>query len=181
MMHGTLLHSRALAAIRCLAAAILVFAALRPAVANKETHTYTDAEQVVVWTDKVGPYNNPQETYKYDTLGLCELQGDVSSRVEQADLTIGEALEGHEFFSSPRLHIEFGKEQPKTSVCNMVLTAEQAQSLSSMVHDNYWYQLYIDDLPIWAFVGEHSKFGVDVSRFAHLLHNNKTAGAPAAN
>jgi len=187
MMHGALLHSRALgttlcarAAIRCLAAAILVFAALRPAVANKETHTYTDAEQVVVWTDKVGPYNNPQETYKYDTLGLCELQGDVSSKVEQADLTIGEALEGHEFFSSPRLHIEFGKEQPKTSVCNMVLTAEQAQSLSSMVHDNYWYQLYIDDLPIWAFVGEHSKFGVDVSRFARLLHTkNGTASAPS--
>ena len=26
------------------------------------------------------------------------------------------------------------------------------------------YQLYIDDLPIWAFVGEHSKFALDVSR-----------------
>merc|ERR1719443_2340861 len=159
MMHGTLLHSRALgttlcarAAIRCLAAAILVFAALRPAVANKETHTYTDAEQVVVWTDKVGPYNNPQETYKYDTLGLCELQGE-GVKVVQGDLTIGEALEGHEFYSSPRLKIEFGKETLRTPICNMILTAEQAQSLTTMVHDNYWYQLYIDDLPIWAFVG----------------------------
>lgn len=28
---------------------------------------------------------------------------------------------------------------------------------------NSRYQLYIDDLPIWAFVGEHSKFAVDVS------------------
>merc|ERR1719183_3240568 len=109
---------------------------------------------------------------------LCELQGE-GIQVEQGELTIGEALEGHEFFSSPRLLIEFGKETPKTPVCNMVLTAEQAASLSSMVHDNYWYQLYIDDLPIWAFVGEHSRFSVDVSRFAHLLHNNKTANAPS--
>jgi transmembrane 9 superfamily protein 3 len=148
-------------------------------VADKESHTYKDIEQVVVWTDKVGPYNNPQETYKYDTLGLCELQGEVSDKVVQSDLTIGEALEGHEFYSSPRLKIEFGKELPKSSVCNMVLTADEATSLAGMIHDNYWYQLWIDDLAIWAFVGEHSRFGVDVSRFAHLLHNNKTANAPS--
>lgn len=148
-----------------------MFAALQQcAVGNKETHTYTDAEQVVVWTDKVGPYNNPQETYKYDTLGLCELQGD-HLKVEEGDLTMGEALEGHEFYSSPRLKINFGKETAKTSVCDMVLDEQQAKSLSSMVYDNYWYQLYIDDLPIWAFVGEHSKFGVDASRFARFLPN----------
>lgn len=125
---------------------------------------------MVVWTDKVGPYNNPQETYKYDTLGLCELEGS-DIEVEQGELSIGEALEGHEFFSSPRLDIRFGVETPTTKLCNMVLTAEKAASISTMVNDNYWYQLYMDDLPIWAFVGEHSKFGVDVSRFSHLLHD----------
>jgi len=107
------------------------------------------------------------------------LQGE-GIKVEQGELTIGESLEGHEFFSSPRLKLEFGKEQPKNEVCSMKLTADQATSLSSMVHDNYWYQLYIDDLPIWAFVGEHSRFSVDVSRFAGLLHSNKTAAAPPA-
>ena len=29
---------------------------------------------------------------------------------------------------------------------------------------SFRYQLYIDDLPIWAFVGEHSKFALDVSQ-----------------
>jgi len=185
MMNGALLQSAALSGraspMRLPVTAILLVLTLRCAVANKETHTYTDVEQVVVWTDKVGPYNNPQETYKYDTLGLCELQGE-GVKVEQGELTIGEALEGHEFYNSPRLKIEFGKDTAaKTSVCNMILSAEQAKSLSDMVHDNYWYQLYIDDLPIWAFVGEHSKFGVDMSRFAHLLHNNKSANAPSPN
>ena len=28
---------------------------------GKDTHTYKMGEDVVVWTDKVGPYNNPQD------------------------------------------------------------------------------------------------------------------------
>ena len=37
------------------------------------------------------------------------------------------------------------------------------------------YQLYIDDLPIWAFVGEHSKFAVDVSHELNDLHTRYAA------
>mmetsp|Transcript_27402 Transcript_27402/g.59866 ORF Transcript_27402/g.59866 Transcript_27402/m.59866 type:complete len:620 (-) Transcript_27402:173-2032(-) len=159
------------AAVTCLAGT------LRCALAGKDTHEYTKAEQVVVWTDKVGPYNNPQETYKYDSLGLCELEGD-DIEVQQGELSIGEALEGHEFFSSPRLNIAFGQPAAKTPVCNMVLTAEKAKELSGKIYENYWYQLYIDDLPIWAFVGEHSKFGVDVSRLSHLLQASNRSKTP---
>lgn len=159
--------------------AILVLTVPRQASAGKETHTYENDEKVVVWTDKVGPYNNPQETYKYGLLGLCELEG-VDS--EQGELGIGEALEGHEFYSSPRLAIKFGLEVPKSTVCDMVVTGDQAKSLSTMIHDNYWYQLYIDDLPIWGFVGEHSKFGVDLHHFAKLTksrsNHNDTSGTP---
>lgn len=160
-------------------AVLILAAALCRTSANKDTHTYENNENVVVWTDKVGPYNNPQETYRYNTLGLCELEGD-DIKVEEGQLSIGEAIEGHEFFSSPRVKIDFSKETQKGTICNMKLTAEKAQALGQMINDNYWYQLYVDDLPIWAFVGEHSKFGVDVSRFAKLLKaNNKTSQAPS--
>jgi len=161
-------------AVRLLSVTVLIIAVPHRAAANKDTHIYTDNEEVVVWTDKVGPYNNPQETYTYSTLGLCELEGD-DIEIQRGDLSIGESLEGHDFFSSPRLKIRFDREQPKTAICNMVLNNDQAESLASMVHDNYWYQLYIDDLPIWAFVGEHSKFNVDVSRVARYFQNNKTS------
>eukprot|EP00928_Gymnodinium_smaydae_P069346 TRINITY_DN5278_c0_g2_i1.p1 TRINITY_DN5278_c0_g2~~TRINITY_DN5278_c0_g2_i1.p1 ORF type:complete len:666 (+),score=127.45 TRINITY_DN5278_c0_g2_i1:137-2134(+) len=149
----------------------------RGAAANQETHEYTDGEKVVVWTSKVGPYNNPQETYNYPTLGLCELEGD-DIKVEQSESSIGEAFEGHDFLSSPRLKLKFGQATPRTKVCNMVLTPEQATSLSEMVHENYWYQLYVDDLPLWAFLGEHSKFSLDVSRLSQLLQaSNRSGGA----
>ncbi|CAL1148391.1 unnamed protein product [Cladocopium goreaui] len=147
--------------------------------AGKDTHAYKMGEDVVVWTDKVGPYNNPQETYEYSTLGLCELEGDDIA-VEQGELSIGETLEGHAFFSSPRLDIHFGQNKPQTPLCNMRLKDEQAKALATMINDNYWYQLYIDDLPIWAFVGEHSKFAVDVSRFSMMYRdNNKSLQMPS--
>ncbi|CAL1160964.1 unnamed protein product, partial [Cladocopium goreaui] len=147
--------------------------------AGKDTHTYKMGEDVVVWTDKVGPYNNPQETYEYSTLGLCELEGDDIA-VEQGELSIGETLEGHAFFSSPRLDIHFGQNKPQTPLCNMRLKDEQTKALATMINDNYWYQLYIDDLPIWAFVGEHSKFAVDVSRFSMMYRdNNKSLQMPS--
>mmetsp|Transcript_105213 Transcript_105213/g.280086 ORF Transcript_105213/g.280086 Transcript_105213/m.280086 type:complete len:646 (-) Transcript_105213:109-2046(-) len=170
---------RQLALQDCILATVALLVTLpRAAVAGKDTHRYKTSEDVVVWTDKVGPYNNPQETYNYHTLGLCELDGD-DIEVQQGELSIGEALEGHEFFSSPRLKIQFGKEVAGARVCSMVLTAEKARALSGMVHDNYWYQLYLDDLPIWAFVGEHSRFGVDVSRFAKLVRTSNTSAHDA--
>ncbi|CAE7611870.1 TM9SF3 [Symbiodinium natans] len=163
------------------AALALLFAASQRRVrAGKDTHTYTAGEDVVVWTDKVGPYNNPQETYEYSTLGLCELEGEDIA-VEQGELSIGETLEGHAFYSSPRLDIHFGQNKAHTQLCSMVLTEEKAKALAGMINDNYWYQIYIDDLPIWAFVGEHSKFALDVSRFSMMYRdNNRSLQLPSS-
>mmetsp|Transcript_42287 Transcript_42287/g.106574 ORF Transcript_42287/g.106574 Transcript_42287/m.106574 type:complete len:631 (+) Transcript_42287:212-2104(+) len=155
-------------------ALLLLACCTHSAAGGKDTHQYKDKESVTVWTDKVGPYNNPQETYKYDLLGLCELEG-TDIEVQQGELSIGEALEGHEFFSSPRLDIRFGVETPRTKVCDMVLDADKAAQLGLFINNNYWYQLYIDDLPIWAFVGEHSKLWVDVSRFSGLLKSRNSS------
>ena len=33
---------------------------------------YNPAEEVTVWTNKVGPYHNPQETYDYYKLPFCK-------------------------------------------------------------------------------------------------------------
>ncbi len=60
----------------------------------------------VSFSVQVGPYNNPQETYPFERIGLCELKN--VPVVRRDDLSIGEALEGHEFVSSPRVEIKFG-------------------------------------------------------------------------
>eukprot|EP00438_Fugacium_kawagutii_P032918 Skav235211 [mRNA] locus=scaffold503:38901:52751:- [translate_table: standard] len=134
-----------------------------------------DFSQVLQWpVSKFSPPLSPIETYEYSTLGLCELEGEDIA-VEQGEwLSIGETLEGH------ALDIHFGQNKAQTPLCNMRLTDERAKALATMINDNYWYQLYIDDLPIWAFVGEHSKFAVDVSRFSMMYRdNNKSLQMPS--
>jgi len=46
--------------------------------------------------------------------------------------------------------------------------------LSAAIHENYWYSIYIDDLPLWAFAGEHSKFGIDMKSIQNAMHSNRT-------
>ena len=33
--------------------------------ADESTHEYQDGESITVWVNKVGPFNNPTETYPY--------------------------------------------------------------------------------------------------------------------
>lgn len=37
----------------------------------------------------------------------------------------------------------------KIQYCEVVLTAEKYQAFVYAVKNHYWYQMYIDDLPIW--------------------------------
>ena len=41
-----------------------------------------------------------------------------------------------------------------TKVCSMKLTADAVKKFSYAVDNHYWYQLYLDDLPIWGMIGE---------------------------
>jgi transmembrane 9 superfamily member 3 len=43
---------------------------------------------------------------------------------------------------------------PKTKYCGVQLTEEKYKAFVYAVKNHYWYQMYIDDLPIWGIVGE---------------------------
>lgn len=59
---------------------------------------YKDGEAVKLWVNKVGPYNNPQETYNYYYLPFCKV--DPSRAPERKWAGLGEALEGNELINS---------------------------------------------------------------------------------
>lgn len=58
---------------------------------------YAKGDQVMLWVNKVGPYNNPQETYNYYSLPFCN-PGSGNSRHKWGGL--GEVLEGNELIDS---------------------------------------------------------------------------------
>lgn len=69
---------------------------------------YALGDSVTLWVNKVGPYNNPQETYNYYTLPFCK-PGEGKERPEHKWGGLGEVLEGNELIDS-QLSFKFRSE-----------------------------------------------------------------------
>lgn len=128
---------------------LVVFSTIGLVCADEYSHRYVDGEEILLWVNKVGPYRNPQETYKYYTLPYCRPAQDVESRFEG----LGEALQGYELIQSD-MKVYFKRDVPETTLCEKALTAEEVEKFKVAVKNQYWYQLFMDDLPIWGMVGE---------------------------
>lgn len=90
------------AAAAALAAVLLAAAA--PALASERNNRYADGEPVTLWVNKVGPFNNPQETYNYYALPYCRAR--PNERPARAWGGLGEVLQGNELIDS-QLDIKF--------------------------------------------------------------------------
>jgi len=65
---------------------------------SEKTNKYADNEIVTLWVNKVGPYNNPTETYNYFYLPYCKARPEKKDERRWAGL--GEALQGNELINS---------------------------------------------------------------------------------
>ncbi|CAD5123825.1 DgyrCDS12133 [Dimorphilus gyrociliatus] len=117
---------------------------------DEHNHKYEDGEEVVLWMNTVGPYHNRQETYEYFSLPFCAGKKKSISHYHE---TLGEALQGVELEFSG-LDIDYKIDVAKTTYCENQLTEENHRAFIYAVKNHYWYQMYIDDLPIWGIVGE---------------------------
>ena len=62
-----------------------------------------------LWVNKVGPYNNPQETYNYYYLPFCKPEGSEKPAHKWGGL--GEVLEGNQLIDS-QLDIKYRSGPP---------------------------------------------------------------------
>ncbi len=65
-------------------------------------------------------------------------------------------LGGNELIDST-LAVAFRVDTPSTRVCAQSLASEDVRAFAKAVTRHFWYELFIDDLPIWGFVGESSE------------------------
>lgn len=63
---------------------------------------YQSDDPVTLWVNKVGPYNNPQETYNYYSLPFCHPSGSAGHKWGG----LGEVLGGNELIDS-KIDIKF--------------------------------------------------------------------------
>ena len=111
----------------------------------------------------VGPYHNRQETYNYFSLPFYR---GTKKEISHYHETLGENILGVEleysgvdinfrrkicfldvFHHSNIFHLTGNKE--KTEFCETLLTPENYDAFAYAIKNHYWYQMFIDDLPIW--------------------------------
>ncbi|KAL6431987.1 hypothetical protein ACFW04_007434 [Cataglyphis niger] len=150
---------------------ILAFSLLSSlACADEHNHIYEDGDEVVLWMSTVGPYHNRQETYSYYSLPFCTGTKNVINHYHE---TLSEALQGIELKFSG-LDIEFKEDISKTEYCQISLNEESQKAFVYAIKNQYWYQMYIDDLPIWGVVGElENNDGVAVSDSYYIWTHKK--------
>ncbi|XP_051149742.1 transmembrane 9 superfamily member 1-like [Andrographis paniculata] len=110
---------------------------------------YKPGDAVILWVNKVGPYNNPQETYNYYSLPFCHPAGKAAHKWGG----LGEVLGGNELIDS-QIDIKFKRDVPKATICEIELDAAKAKQFKDAIDNSYWFELFMDDLPLWGFVGE---------------------------
>ncbi|XP_004297804.1 PREDICTED: transmembrane 9 superfamily member 1-like [Fragaria vesca subsp. vesca] len=130
-------------------------------------HRYNENDVVPLYANKVGPFHNPSETYRYFDLPFCS-PGDVKEKKE----ALGEVLNGDRLVSAP-YKLEFRKEKDTEVACRRKLTKEEVAEFRKAVEKDYYFQMYYDDLPIWGFLGKVDKEGkTDPSEYKYFLYKH---------
>eukprot|EP01064_Diplonema_japonicum_P002849 TRINITY_DN11842_c0_g1_i2.p1 TRINITY_DN11842_c0_g1~~TRINITY_DN11842_c0_g1_i2.p1 ORF type:complete len:576 (+),score=145.41 TRINITY_DN11842_c0_g1_i2:58-1785(+) len=162
--------------LRAICVAVLV---VHSSFCDEVTHKYEEGDRVWVYGNKIGPFNNPLETYGYfDVLPWCEPHSKVAKKP-----TLGEALTGDELIKLD-VNVEFKKDTSRKQICRKTLSQADADVLKAAIKEQYWYQLFLDDLPTWAAVGKivkgeymmytHQRFSLGYNN-NHVVLANMTA------
>jgi len=138
----------------------------RLSAADESTHDYLASDNVVLWANKVGPYHNPQETYLYHSLPYCRPYVH-----ERKSRSLGDALEGNTLINTG-IKISFLNDTEFTHMCTVKLNSETAASFQFAITHHYWYQMYIDELPVWAMVGEEQPTTGKTDQSSHLVYTH---------
>jgi len=147
-----------MAALRAPAATLLVLLALAAAggvAADGSDHRYKIREPVPLYANKVGPFHNPSETYRYFDLPFCS-----PDKVKEKSEALGEVLNGDRLVDAP-YKLDFRDEVESKAVCSKKLTTEDVVKFRNAVAKDYYFQMYYDDLPLWGFIGKVEKGGKD--------------------
>ncbi|CAN8311790.1 unnamed protein product [Cochlearia groenlandica] len=133
---------------------------------------YNAGDQVPLFVNKVGPLHNPSETYQYYDLPFCRPEPVIEKHE-----TLGEVLNGDRLMST-LYELKFGEEKTHVTLCNKRLTPSEISRFRDAIAQDFYFQMYYDNLPLWGFVGKveedysgHGDKHVKYYIFSHLKFN----------
>ncbi|KAG5529792.1 hypothetical protein RHGRI_030243 [Rhododendron griersonianum] len=139
--------------VAAVAISLLVACSLTQVRSDGSDHRYNVGDPVPLYANKVGPFQNPSETYRYFDLPFC-----VPDHVKEKKEALGEVLNGDRLVSAP-YKIDFLVDKDSEIVCTKKLTKDEVVQFRSAVTRDYYFQMYYDDLPLWGFLGKVDKEG----------------------
>ncbi|KAJ6290877.1 hypothetical protein OIU76_027824 [Salix suchowensis] len=150
--------------VPCLVLSIVIFCSVTHVRSVASDHRYTVGDDVPLYVNKVGPFHNPSETYRYFDLPFCS-PGPRKDKKE----ALGEVLNGDRLVTAP-YKLDFLNDKDSEIACKKRLTKEQVAQFREVVSKDYYFQMYYDDLPIWGFLGKVDKEGKnDPSEYKYYL------------
>ncbi|KAE8668948.1 Transmembrane 9 superfamily member 3 [Hibiscus syriacus] len=136
-----------------IALALASLCCVAPVRSSASNHRYKAGDEVPLYANKVGPFHNPSETYRYFDFPFCS-----SAPVKEKKEALGEVLNGDRLVDAP-YKIDFLSEKDAEIACKKKLTKEEIAKFRTAVSQDYYFQMYYDDLPIWGFFGKVDKEG----------------------
>ena len=123
---------------------------------DTHSHTHIHAHTHI----QVGPYGNPQENFEYYSLPYCapntkhHPDNDGGRFNERKHQTMAESLAGYALrHSGHDIYFNPWKEIVETCTTDP-LSDQQAHAFAHAIMKRWFYQWFLDDLPVWGMVGE---------------------------
>ncbi|GMI81678.1 hypothetical protein like AT1G08350 [Hibiscus trionum] len=126
----------------------LLLTNLRSIASSPDNHRYDVGDHVPLFVNKVGPLNNPSETYQYYELPFCR-----PDPVMQKKESLGEVMSGDRL-TSALYKLNFRENKVLETLCHKKLEGDGVAKFRDAVINDFYFQMYYDDLPFWGFVGK---------------------------
>lgn len=122
------------------------------------------------------PFNNPTETYRYYKLPFCHTHSTEKEEVEAAQTEnveledehvekekregavrhrqrLGESIVGDRRETSP-YEISYGDSVDWRLLCKKYLTPKDLMAFKEAIHNEYFFEMFVEDLPMWGYIGD---------------------------
>ncbi|XP_027083641.1 transmembrane 9 superfamily member 5 isoform X1 [Coffea arabica] len=156
---------------------LIILQSLFSSRASSSDHMYNVGDEVPFFVNKVGPLNNPSETYQYYEMPFC-----LPDKVLPKKESLGEVLNGDRLTNSLYM-LKFKLDNTDAALCQKKINQNDIAKFRNAIAMDYYFQMYYDDLPLWGFIGkvEDNSWSMDGKAptyflFKHIqfnaLHNN---------
>ncbi|XP_057974782.1 transmembrane 9 superfamily member 5-like [Malania oleifera] len=115
---------------------------------SSEDHRYNVGDDVPLFVNKVGPLNNPSETYQYFDWPFC-----CPDPIVERKESLGEVLNGDRL-NNALYELKFREDKIQVPLCQKKLGRVEAAKFRDAVANDFYFQMYCDDLPFWGFIGK---------------------------